>query len=160
MRQTPPVCLARAAGLALLRRIRRDRRHIGRTFRADDGRRFTIVRHLRRTAGTGTTPPAAPVLVVRFRFARWSLRTNLALSLLPVPLIVGFPGFREKIWMADAETGLWQGVYQWESDDVAQRYQRSSVLAVLSRRAVPGSLSCSVIAHEPVPGYIERSLMP
>lgn len=129
-------------------------RYIGHLVRMPDGQEFTIFRHVTLDKKDGTAADGMPVLVVRFRFARGSQRFNRWTSLLPIPLIVGFPGFREKLWMVDAETGYWQGVYQWESDAAAQEYMDSFVLSVVNRRAVPGTITCDVATHMPVSEFI------
>jgi hypothetical protein len=114
-----------------------------------DAQPYTVFRHLILARRTGATADM-PILVVRFRFARGTQAVNRRASLLPIPLIVGYPGFREKIWTMNPRTGYWQGIYQWESDSDAANYCRSFVLSIMTRRTEQGSLSCTVVDHSPV----------
>lgn len=153
VRRMPPVCLLVALGYLLRGRVRHRRLSIGQILRMSDGRPYTVFRHV--TLDVGDSPPAdLPVLMVRFRFARGSPAVNRWLSLLPIPFIVGFPGFREKLWLADQETGYWRGVYQWESDAAAAAYQKSFVLSVMTRRAEPGTVCTEVAAHGRLSEYV------
>ena len=122
----------------------------------EDDRRFRVFRHLSRGTGREGTPA---VLVVRFEFKRFSQRVNGFLSLVPVPLIAGFPGFRDKVWMVDEDSGDWQGVYEWESADAVEQYRGSFVLAVMNRRAVPGTLSYEVNPRMRLTDYLERRVV-
>lgn len=152
----PPVCLLVAGVQALLGRLRFRRRLVGRELVMDDGRRFRVFRHLSLRSSNGVAPA---VLVVRFRFATFSQRVNRLLSLVPVPLIGGFPGFQVKLWMVDEETGDWQGVYQWESAAAVELYRRSFVLGMMNRRAAPGSLTTTVIPQTRLVDYLEGRIV-
>ncbi len=76
------------------------------------------------------------------------------LSLIPAPLIGGYPGFQNKLWMVQEETGFWQGMYEWESTEAVERYRRSWILGLMNRRAEPGSISESVILRTPLEDYV------
>jgi hypothetical protein len=122
VRRSPPICLVVALVLALLGRLRLRRKYVGRVVSMEDGRRFRVFRHLSRRTGKAGRPA---VLVVRFEFKRFPQRVNRFLSLVPVPLIGGIPGFCDKVWMVDEDSGAWQGVYQWESAEAVEAYRRS-----------------------------------
>ncbi len=156
LRRFPPVCLLVAAVLALIGRLRFRRRLVGRELVMDDGRRYRVFRHLTLRSSNGAAPA---VLVVRFRFARFSQPANRRLSLIPVPLIGGFPGFRQKLWMVDEETGAWQGVYEWESAAAVELYRRSFVLGMMNRRADPGSITYTVIPQTRLADYLEERIV-
>ena len=155
-RRLPPVCLLVAGVLAILGRLRFERGLVGREVAMEDGRRFRVFRQLCRRSGNGSAPA---VFVVRFRFKRFSHRVNRRLSLIPVPLIGGFPGFRQKLWMVDDETGVWQGVYEWESAAAVELYRRSFVLGMMNRRAEPGSLTTTVLPQARLADYLEQRLV-
>jgi hypothetical protein len=111
-----------------------------------DGHRFEVFRHVRRVPSADETcTDTAALLIVRFTFARLSQRANRLASLLPIPAIAGFPGFRHKVWMVDGESGCWQGVYEWADERAANAYQRSFVLGVMNRRAKPSSLTIELL---------------
>lgn len=142
-RRLPPICVAAAVVSALCGRLRFRRRYVGTVFVMEDMRTFRVFRHLStRPRRAAADRPA--ILVVRFRFARLSQRWNRLLSLLPVPVIGGFPGFHQKLWMAD-DHGWWQGVYEWESARALEAYRASAVFRTMKRRAAPGTLSTTVI---------------
>jgi hypothetical protein len=154
-RRLPPVCLVVAAALALLGRLRLRRQYVGKVVSMEDGRRFQAFRHLsRRTSDDGATA----VLVIRFKFKRFSQGLNRLLSLIPVPMIGGFPGFRDKVWMVDEETGEWQGVYEWESADAVEQYRGSFVLAAMIRRADPSSLSYTTIPRIRLADFLDKRI--
>ncbi len=76
------------------------------------------------------------------------------LSLIPVPLIGGYPGFRHKLWMVQEETGYWQGVYEWESTEAVETYRRSFILGAMNRRAEPDSISETVVPRTLLEDYV------
>lgn len=125
----------------------------------DDGARFEVFRHVTVVGEEQPSDEAPAVLLVRFRFARLSDRANRFASLVPIPLIAGFAGFRHKLWMADAATGCWQGIYQWDSLDAAKDYQRSLVFGVMNRRAKPGSLEIRLLADTTVDGFLRQRVV-
>jgi hypothetical protein len=99
------------------------------------------------------------VFIVRFKFAKLSQKANRITSLIPIPLIVGFPGFRDKIWMVNEETGYWQGVYQWESEKAVEDYQKSFVLSIMNKRSIQESLSYTILPNTRLSEYMERHLI-
>ena len=135
--------------LWLFRRARFPKTFKGQTIQMDDGKRFTIFRHAHRKNQCAN--PA--VLVVRFRFEKYSEKTNRRLSKIPIPLIVGFPGFCDKVWMS-CEDGYWQGVYQWESPAAVDSYKRSFVLSIMNRRAAKNTVTMTTIPGKTVHDYI------
>jgi hypothetical protein len=89
---------------------------------------------------------------VRFHFARGSAKINKRLSLIPIPFILGVPGFRSKLWMLDRETGCFQGVYEWDTVAAAEAYMRSFAIRLMRQRAMPGSLSHEItLVPTPIP---------
>jgi len=156
IRPLPPVCLLVAVVLTVLGHLRFRHRFVGRELVMDDGRRFRVFRHLSLRASSDLTPA---VLVVRFKFKSFSQRVNRLLSLVPIPLIGGFPGFRYKLWMVDEETGDWQGVYEWESAEAVELYRRSFVLSVMNRRADPGSITYTVVPEMRLADYLEERVV-
>lgn len=153
MRRLPPICFFVAIFLWLTRRARFLKTFLGKTIQTDDGKRFKIFRHAHRKRNCQTPT----VLVVRFRFAKHSEKTNRRLSKIPIPLIVGYPGFCDKVWMS-SEDGYWQGVYQWESESAVESYKRSFVLSVMNRRAAKDTVTMTIIPNTTVYDYLSRRL--
>jgi protein-S-isoprenylcysteine O-methyltransferase Ste14 len=152
-RKLPPVCFINAVGNLLIGRIRFPRDHLGRTIKMEDGQRFTVFRHMTRSRRRNENNA---VFVVRFKFAKYSQKANRRLSLIPIPLIAGFPGFLDKIWMVNEETGYWQGVYQWDSEQSVKQYQRSFVLGIMNRRALPSTVTSRAHAKTSLHDYLNE----
>jgi hypothetical protein len=75
-----------------------------------------------------------------FRKARFAAKTNRFLSLIPIPFIVAQQGFRSKTWMMGQKTGAYQGLYEWDSIEDAEKYWTSFPMKLMKRRAVPETL--------------------
>ena len=156
-RRWPPVCLFIAIGRFLKRRLVFPRQYVGTRLRMDDGEEFTIFRHMSLKPGRREAEDAPAVLVVRFEFARFSQTVNRFLSLIPIPLIAGFPGFRDKVWTVNEDNGYWQGVYQLESEKAVEDYRKSFVLKMMYSRALDGSVSYKSIPNMRLVDYLEGS---
>jgi hypothetical protein len=154
VRRLPPVCALVAVLRMLTARLRLESRYVGSIFVMEDGQRFRVFRHMSLSGKEEREQGAPAVLVVRFKFARFPQALNRLLSLISVPLIGGYPGFRQKLWMVQEETGYWQGVYEWESTEAVERYRRSFVLGLMNRRAEPDSISETVIPRTLLEDYV------
>ena len=155
-RRLPPVCAVVAVLRGVDGRLALERRYVGSELVMEDGRRFHVFRHLAASGAGGGAEGSGAVLVVRFRFARLPDGLNRWLSLIPVPLIGGYPGFRHKLWMADPQSGFWQGVYEWESVDAVEAYRSSFVLRLMTRRAEPESISYAVMEGTRLADFVDR----
>ena len=140
----PVVSLARALGLCIRGKAHFVGGEVGSVVRNGDD--FVIFRHI--SVDPGGTPDKKPgaILKVRFLFARGSARVNMKLSLIPIPFIIGVPGFRSKRWMLGRETGEFQGVYEWDTEAAAEAYMTSFAIRLMKRRARPGTLSHEITA--------------
>ncbi len=116
-------------------------RYLGKTVTMNDGLKFKIFRHIRLNKYKNSNNA---IFIVRFKFKKFSHKTNIKTSKIPIPLIAGFKGFKEKIWMIDHDTGYWQGIYQWESIDSITEYKKSFVLRIMNSRSIPRVLSYSI----------------
>lgn len=141
--QLPPALLARATRFRLGGRVHFPKDRIGSVV-SDSDDDFVIFRTMVLDPVDG--PPASPGVEfsVRFRFARLSDRANERLSLIPAPFIAAQPGFRSKSWMLGRTTGLFRGVYEWDSAQDAEAYWTSFPMRLMKRRAVPESLSYEI----------------
>ena len=159
IRRHPFICFLATLGNALRGRIHFSQEYIGKTLRMDDGQMFTIFRHVTLDVSKRNSEDTPAVFIVRFKFAKLSQKANRITSLIPIPLIVGFPGFRDKIWMVNEETGYWQGVYQWESEKAIEDYQQSFVLGIMNKRSIQESLSYTILPNTRLSEYMERHLI-
>jgi hypothetical protein len=107
----------------------------------DDGRRYRVFRHV---VIASRRPSPAALLIVRFTPAHMSIRANIRFSRLPLLVFPGFRGFRSKYWCVDDATGACEGVYEWQSRADAEAYARSIAMQFMTRRSLPGSMSCTI----------------
>jgi hypothetical protein len=141
--QLPPVLLARAAGLTLRGRVHFVKERIG-DIEHEEDEDFEVFRKV--VVDSMEDQPKTPEAVfrVRFCFARFSAKANRILSLIPIPFIVAQPGFRSKIWLLGRKTGAFQGVYEWDSVEDAEKYWTSFPMNLMKRRAVPETLTYEI----------------
>ena len=125
--------------------------------RADDGKEFKIFRHMH--LKSSSQPEAGSIFIVRFRFKKFSHNTNIRLSRIPILLIAGFPGFRDKLWMIDWKTGYWQGLYQWENVEAIENYKKSFVLGIMNKRAIDNSISYEIIKEKNIDDYLQSRML-
>lgn len=140
----PPYLLARAAKLIFSRRVHFPKNRIGDIIKEDD--EFLIFRQV--IVDPLPNQPIKPLanFKVCFHFANFSINTNKLLSLIPIPFIIAQPGFRSKTWIIGQKTGLFQGFYEWDTLEDAEKYWTSFPLRLMKRRAVPDSLTYSITA--------------
>lgn len=159
IRHNPFLCLLITIGNVLRGRIHLSKEYRGKMLRMDDKQTFTIFRHVTLDFNTSDSEETPAVFIVRFKFAKLSQKANRITSLIPIPLIVGFPGFRDKIWMVNEQNGYWQGVYQWESEKAVEDYQQSFVLGIMNRRSIQESLSYTILPNTRLSEYMRKNLI-
>jgi len=142
MYQLPPFLLARASGLLLSGRIHFPKNRLGETIQ--DEEEFKIFRQVILDPTRDQPERLGAIFKVCFHFARFSTNTNKILSLMPIPFIVAQPGFRSKTWLIGQETGLFQGLYEWDTVKDAENYWTSFPMNLMKKRAVPSSLTYSI----------------
>jgi hypothetical protein len=132
--------------LATQRKLGSPKKWVGVGLRFEDGTspfvfRETALREVR------TDDPA--VLVIQFRLAFLGSNRHLHAAfrrecVLHTPLFAGFPGFRSKLWADDVNTGVFAGVYEWQSARLATEYAERMV-ALLAPFSNPGTARYHVI---------------
>jgi len=131
--------LTRAIGLKLQGRVRFSKDCIGDVLLGEEEGLEIFRKVIVKPSQDGPEKPGA-IFIVRFCFARFGAKTNRFLSLIPVPFIVAQPGFRSKTWMIGQRTGVFQGVYEWDSIEDAEAYWTSFPMKLMKRRAVQETL--------------------
>jgi len=114
-----------------------------------------VLRRLK-VEGENDNAEACAVFKVRFKFKSLALKTNKQLSMIPAPFLMGMEGFREKYWTFDEQSGYFQGIYQWESKEIAEKYPESFIFKLMTKRAAPGTLSYEIIPNTDLSQYIEE----
>lgn len=137
--QLAPVLFARAAGYRLQGRVHFPKDAVGDLVRGPD-EDFVVFRKMVLDPPDDRSHEIGADFTVKFHFAHLSAAANRRLSLLPAPFIAAQPGFRSKTWLLGQKTGMFQGVYEWESVEQAEAYWTSFPMRMMKRRAVPESL--------------------
>ena len=125
--------------------------------RMKDGLEFKIFRHM--CIKSGSQLETGSIFIVRFKFKKFSHKANIRLSRIPILLIAGFPGFRDKLWMIDWKTDYWQGIYYWETVDAIEKYKKSFVLGIMNKRADDHSISYEIIKNRNINDYLQSILL-
>ena len=141
LRTLPPVAFMAGLGRMLAGRVQFDRQRYGEVLVMENGERHRVFREVRVDPVSVAGPESTVKLTLRFQFARFSQATNERLSLIPIPVIIGMPGFRQKTWTHCEETRYSQGIYLFASARQAEAYRHSPVIRVLRRRTVEGSFT-------------------
>lgn len=139
LRKSPPVCIFISLMKLLTGKIKYSKGFIGTHIKMEDDEVFEIFRHVKYYTRDNNNNDNV-VFIVRFKFAKFSHNTNKFLSVLPMLLITGFPGFKQKIYAVNCDTGYWQGMYQWESKEILDEYRKSFVFKVMNKRAAEGTV--------------------
>ena len=142
-------CLARGLLLLCSWRCQFDKSAIHKTIRMRDGLSFRVFRRVAIRAIDKPAPEAT--FIIRFMPKGMSVRANVVFSYIPMVVMLGFPGFRSKYWCVDDATGLFQGVYEWQTQADAETYSRSIALRFIQGRSEPGSVTFSIHAQKTSP---------
>ena len=138
----PPVLIARTLLFLLQGRIHFDKDIIGKVVHEDDD--YIIFRRVILDPRRGQPKSPGAIFRVTFTFARMSISTNKKLSLIPIPLIIGQPGFRSKTWMIGKKTGTFQGLYEWDTVESAENYWNSFQMKLMKRRSIQETLNYEI----------------
>lgn len=155
-------CVRNTVLLLARRRLHLPRENVGTRLRFADGSSAVVYRE----TVVDRPPPAEPcVLVVEFRLRLVRGRAHTLFrweSLLNTPLFVGFPGLVSKLWLANDDSGVYRGLYEWDGAASAEAYAGAlwRVLALVSvpqsihYRVLPGLCRADVLAD---PAVIDRA---
>jgi hypothetical protein len=156
IRELPPICLSIALVRLLTRKLRLLQEFRGKTLEVSDGSHFRIFRNI------STVPPqqgpAPCVFIVSFKFSRLSHEANKIVSLIPMLLIAGFPGFIQKMYAVNQDNGYWQGMYQWKTEAHMARYQQSFVFRMMNKRAIPDTVHSTVLPGQQLIDYVKKTI--
>jgi len=109
--------------------------------------------------GRNNTAEGYAVFKVRFKFKNFRPQTNKRLSMIPAPFLVGMEGFREKYWTFNKDRDYFQGIYQWESKEIAEKYPDSFIFKLMTKRAAPGTVSYEIMPDTNISEYIKTRIV-
>jgi len=138
IRKIPPVCLCIAIAKLLTGRLKLNKEHVGTELVDKQGRIFRIFRNI--LSQPPYSSPEPIVFIVSFKFARLSHKANKVASFIPMLLIAGFPGFIQKMYAVNDQSGYWMGMYEWKSIQHLEAYKRSFVFRMMNKRAISSSI--------------------
>jgi len=130
--------------------------YVGDVLTMENGKMFTVFRRLK-VDGKGDNPADLAVFKVRFKFKNLSTGANKRLSIIPAPFLMGMKGFREKNWTINENTNDFQGIYQWTSREMAERYPDTFIFKLMTKRAAPGTVSYEIIPNTDLSEYLSAS---
>lgn len=131
-RAHPAAVVARSAWLLASGQVRFVAASRGRGLHGAEGQ-FEVFRHARRD-GDGDL---AGVFCVWFT-PRGGTASTIALSVPMMLGFIGFPGWREKHWLVERETGRFAGLYGFRTRDHARAYESSYAMRLSRARSRPG----------------------
>jgi hypothetical protein len=144
--QFPPALLARAAGYRLRGRVTFSRSAVGAIVPGED-EDFVVFRKMRLDPVEHQPEEPGAIFTVRFHFANLSTAVNKRLSLIPAPFIAAQPGFRSKTWMLGSRSGMFQGLYEWDTVADAEAYWTSFPMRMMRRRARRETVSHEIVVR-------------
>jgi hypothetical protein len=122
------------------------KQRLGQVVTADNARDYTIFREIIVDRRSDQPEKPKAVFVLNFQVTNLSPKQNQFLSLLPIPLYVGFPGFRSKVYTINQS--YCQSIYEFDTAQDAENYSQSAALKFITRRSVPGSVSYKTISNQ------------
>lgn len=141
----------------LIGKIKFSTQYIDKWICMEDLIEFKVFRHMKLINRNNTA--MGSIFIVRFKFKSLTHEANKKVSKIPIPLIGGFKGFRDKIWMIDENTGYWQGIYQFDSMNSIERYKKSFVLGIMNKRAIDSSLVYWVVPNMSIDHYLQEKIV-
>jgi hypothetical protein len=139
----PITSTIKTIGFAVTGRLHLPAEHIGNIVTSAEGEGFTIFREV--VVDPTSDQPGHPgaILTIHFKVTNMSPQLNQLYSLVPLPLYIGYPGFRSKLFTINGEDC--QSIYAWDSVQEAQNYVNSVALKTILMRAVPGSVHWEIV---------------
>jgi len=140
-------CAVHTARLLEERHLHLRRSRTGVSVSLPDGRSFMVFRE----SYCDTGESAAPVVLAVW-FHLWSIPPGAVrrrwlfehLCILNTVLFAGFDGFLVKLWMVDAATSDYAGLYSWASAREAERYGHY-ITAILGPLSTRGSVGFEIV---------------
>ena len=142
----PVSSIFKTIGFWVAGRLRFPTQRLGDVVADEEGRQFTIFREVVVEPTKDQPEHAGAILILHFRVTNMSPALNKIFSLLPLPLYIGDPGFRSKLFTINGEDC--QSIYKWDSVQDAENYINSMALKTILMRSVPGSVSYKIVSQQ------------
>ncbi len=140
---SPLWSILKTIGFALTGRLHFPTQRNGEIVTDAQGRQFTVFRQV--VVSPAKDRPVRPgaLLTLHFQVTNMSPAVNRFYALLPLPLYIGDPGFRSKLFTINGEDC--QSIYEWDTVQDAEAYIQSIALKSILLRSVPGSFSYTIL---------------
>jgi hypothetical protein len=155
-RKHPLTCLLVSIFRLIIGRLRFSNLFIGEIIEMDDNSNFEIFRYITKKKVTFNSKHT--VFIVSFKFSHLSHKANKLISIIPMLLITGFPGFIKKVYAVNYKNGYWQGMYQWESFEYLEEYKKSFVFKVMNKRAIPETITSIQYENKSLDNFIKEKV--
>ncbi len=120
-----------------------DKNLVNKKIQMENGAVFTIFRRVEVKTNKKEIPGA--IFLVRFKPIDMTAEENIKFSKKTMMIFMGFRGFRSKYWAVNYETGLCQGLYEWNTVKDAENYSKSIAMKFMANRSDPASVSFKII---------------
>ena len=155
MKFYPVYVIFRSAGLLLSGRAKFPKARVGETLIREDGKSFTVFRHVEMKTKAGQ--PALPGGVFRVWFStKTAVSSTIRLSYMTLFGFLGLPGFRSKLWLLNEETGEFGGIYEWDTEEDAHNYDHSYAMKFSKWRSLPGKFWTDVFTQSDPRATVHR----
>ena len=118
---------------------------VGKTIIMEDAKSFKIFRRVRIRRYFNKNKRPQGLFIIRFAL-KMSIE-NIITSRGMLMIFMGFKGFRTKYWCVDEQSGMCQGLYEWDTLEDAVRYSKSVVIKRITEHSVPGSVSYKILEN-------------
>jgi hypothetical protein len=142
----PVSSIFKTMGYAVSGRLHLPNQRIGEVVTDEEGEQFTIFREVLVDPTKDQPEHPGAILVLHFKVTNISPELNKFYSLLPLPLYIGDPGFRSKLFTINGEDC--QSIYEWDTVQDARNYVNSMALKTILKRTVPGSVSYKIVSPQ------------
>jgi hypothetical protein len=134
--------IARTIGFAVSGRLHYPVDRLGQVIADERGKPYAVFREV--VVDPAPEQPRFPgaVLTIELKVTNMSPAMNRFYSGLPLPLYMGDPGFRSKVFTIDGQDC--RSIYEWDTEEEARDYVGSIALKTILARAVPGSVSWKI----------------
>lgn len=139
----PIVGMIKTIVMFMFKKFKFDNSIINKKIKTEDGLIFTIFRRV--VVQTKNHQKPGAYFLVRFMPLSMSPEKNIEFSKKPMMIFMGFKGFRTKYWAVNYDTGLCQGLYEWQTVEDAINYSKSIAMKFMTNRSVPDSIMYRII---------------